>query len=104
MSESNVPARPQEVVNLEHPIIRGEQKVTRVAVRKPLAGELTGLSLRDIVDMEATAMLRLLPRITEPPLLDFEVARLDPTDFLALSAEASGFFLPMAARPVSQPQ
>lgn len=89
----------REVVTLERPITRAGGDITTVAVRRPLPLDCQGLSLRDIVDMEGTAMMTLLPRVTEPNLLPQEVATMHTLDFLALSAEASGFFLPKVARP-----
>jgi len=88
-------------VTLEEPIKRDGGDIAAVTVRRPLPEAMSGLSLRDIVDMEATTMRKLLPRITEPPLLASEVATMAPGDFLLLSAEASGFLLPRLLRPAS---
>ena len=107
MTDAPTPATgsDRELVTLETPIARAGGDIGAVAVRRPMPVDLQGLSLRDIVDMEASAMMVLLPRITDPALLAGEVATMkSPRDFLALSAEASGFFLPKAVRPVSQPQ
>lgn len=86
-------------VVLDEPIRREGGDIKTVTVRRPQPAACEGLSLRDLVDMETTAMLKLLPRITEPPLLLSEVAVMAPQDFVALAAEASGFLLPTALRP-----
>lgn len=92
----------REKVDLESPIVRDGENISTVYVRKPKPAELTGLSLRDIEDMQTDAMLQLLPRITEPSLLAIEIAMMDsPADFLALAVEARGFFLPKVLRPAS---
>lgn len=101
-AEATAAAAPAPVpVPLDQPIVRGETKILRVDVRRPLAGELTGLSMRDIMDLDAVTMRRLLPRITMPTLTELELRLMDPADFFALSVEASGFFLPKSVRPAS---
>jgi hypothetical protein len=81
-------------VTLVKPIERaGEQEpVTAVTIQKPSTGALRGLKLTDVLQMDVNAMIRLLPRITEPSLLPAEVEALDPADFLALASEVAGFF------------
>ncbi len=101
----NAPATPPfETVPLNEPIVRGEQQIVQVTVRKPHAPDLLGLSMRDIMDLDTATMLQLLPRITSPALIDAELAMMDPADLLALSVEASGFFLPKSVRPASRTQ
>ena len=80
-------------ITLEAPIERGADKITEVALRRPGAGELRGLSLMDLVRMETTAVSAVLPRISMPPLIDSEVAGLDPADFFACAVEISSFFM-----------
>ncbi|ABA80958.1 phage tail assembly protein [Rhodobacter sphaeroides] len=77
---------------LLQPLKRASGDIASVTVRKPDVGSLRGLKLTDILQMDVTALSRLLPRITEPALLPDEVAALDPADFLGLSAAVVGFF------------
>lgn len=65
--------------------------VAKVTVTKPNAGQLRGTKLTDLLQMDVTAMITLLPRITEPALLPAEVAAMDPADFTALSTEVVTF-------------
>ncbi len=76
---------------LLQPLKRASGDIASVTVRKPDVGSLRGLKLTDILQMDVTALSRLLPRITEPALLPDEVAALDPADFLGLSAAVVGF-------------
>lgn len=86
--------RPTSVtVKLETPIIRGQQTITDLTLRRPLSGDLRGLALADIVQLNVTALGKLLPRISTPTLTEADVARLDPADLLALGGEIAGFFL-----------
>ena len=86
------------VITLDTPIKRGESEIATVAVRKPTAGELRGVSLTDLLQMEVTSLHRVLPRITEPALTETEIAGLDPADLFQLGTAISGFLLPRAMK------
>jgi len=80
-------------VELEQPVVRGEQKIETLTLRKPEAGELRGVSMIDLIKMETTAVLKVLPRITMPNLTDPECAALCPADLFACAVEISDFFM-----------
>ena len=81
-------------VTLTKPVERtGTDPITEVSLRKPSVGELRGVKLNELVQMDVTTMLVVLPRVTQPPLLSAEVAAMDPADFLALSLQLLGFFM-----------
>jgi hypothetical protein len=86
-------------IDLDRPIPRGEGHINSITLRKPDAGALRGLLLSDLLRMEAGAVADLLPRITEPPLLPHEVARMDAADLMACAAEISNFLLPRSLKP-----
>lgn len=67
-------------VKLEAGIQRGEQRITTVQVRKPRAGELRGLSLAELLNMNVDAISAVLPRVTQPMLHKHDVAQLEPAD------------------------
>ncbi len=91
-------------VTLDHPFQRGEETITTVQVRRPKSGELRGLNIADLVQMNVTATTTLLPRITMPPLTAQEVADLDPADFTQLGMEVQDFLLPKAAKQMASPE
>ncbi len=76
---------------LQYPIKRGETTVDTLTVTKPLVGQLKGLKITDIVQMDTVACEKLLPRITE--LTPTEVLSLDPYDFTMLMEKVVGFFV-----------
>ena len=86
-------------IELEAPIQRGSSIVSSITLRKPDAGALRGLVLSDLLRMEAGAVADLLPRITEPPLLSHEVARMDAADLMSCAVEISNFLLPRSLKP-----
>ena len=86
-------------IELESPIQRGSSVVSSITLRKPDAGALRGLVLSDLLRMGAGAVADLLPRITEPPLLPHEVARMDAADLMSCAVEISNFLLPRSLKP-----
>lgn len=80
-------------VTLDDPIMRGENAIATVTLRKPMAGELRGLSLDDLIGSDITALLKLLPRITDPSLSEHEVAQLTPVDLGQMGGAVRGFFM-----------
>jgi Phage tail assembly chaperone proteins, E, or 41 or 14 len=67
--------------------------VTSLSLRKPDVGALRGLKLTDVLQMDVNAMIKLLPRITEPALMPDEIIALDPADFMSLAGQVVGFFM-----------
>jgi hypothetical protein len=85
-------------VTLDQPFQRGETTVEAIRLRKPAAGELRGLQLAQLTQLDYASLETLLPRISEPMLTKSEVAQLDPADLLALSSEVVDFLLTRSAR------
>lgn len=81
-------------VTLDTPIKRGETTITEINVRKPQSGELRGLNLNDILQMDVNALTKLLPRITSPALTEAEASALDPADLVQLGHEVGSFLVP----------
>ncbi len=90
-----------ETITLDTPIQRGDQHITAVTLRKPMAGELRGVNLMSIMQMDVSAAITLLPRITAPSLTTQEVERMDPADLLQLTSTVTGFLLPKSATTAS---
>ncbi|MGH8077877.1 MAG: phage tail assembly protein [Lysobacter sp.] len=86
------------VITLETPIVRGDQSIEKITLRKPSAGELRGVALSDLLQMDVAALQTVLPRITSPTLTTSDVAKLDPADLVQLAGVVVGFLLPKAAR------
>lgn len=87
-----------KTVDLDTPITRGEQTIGMVQLRKPRSGELRGLSLVSLGQLEVDEVRKLLPRITTPTLTVADVDALDPADLLSLGAEIADFLLPKRAK------
>jgi hypothetical protein len=88
-----MPTNPDiETVEFDTPIVRGDMTISEVNINKPKTGSLRGLSLSDLLKLDVDTVIKLVPRVSTPPLAEHEVAALDPTDFLSLSTAVVGFF------------
>lgn len=85
-----------QTITLDTPVVRGEQTIKTVDVRKPQSGELRGTSLSALVSLDVDALQKVLPRITSPMLTEQDVAKLDPADLVQLGGAFAGFLLPKA--------
>jgi hypothetical protein len=92
------PTDTTNTITLDTPLTRGEQTIDVVSIRRPAAGELRGVKLVDLLQMDVTALTVVLPRVTTPALTAQDVARLDPADLVQLGSVVSDFLLPKAAR------
>ena len=88
------PANTAATVTLECPITRGATTITQLHLRKPKAGEMRGLNMTDVVQMDVNALTKLLPRITTPILTELEIGNMDPADLMQLGSEVSAFLVP----------
>jgi hypothetical protein len=87
-----------ETVTLDSPIVRGETTIEALTIRKPMSGELRGVSLVELMQMDVLALRKVLPRITTPALTDIEVGRMDPADLVQCGVVVTGFLLTKAAK------
>ncbi len=81
-------------VHLDTPITRGETQITELTLRKPKAGELRGISISDMFNMDTGAVLKLIPRVTSPSLTQAEAEGLELSDFSKIAIRITAFLLP----------
>lgn len=87
-----------EYVQLEEPIVRGSQSITELGLRKPKAGELRGLSLQALAEVDVETLTKLLPRISVPSITAAEARSLDLPDLVAIGTKVGLFLLKKADR------
>lgn len=80
-------------VALDTPIKRDDKAVETVDLRKPMAGELRGLSLAEVINLDVDSITKLIPRISNPTLTEHEVRNMDPADLTECGKEIAGFLL-----------
>lgn len=98
MSEQTDAPQNIRTITLDTPIVRGEQTIGFVQLRKPAAGELRGLTLNALHQCDYGALETLLPRITIPTLTKQDVAGLDPADLTQFAGEVMDFLLPKSVK------
>ncbi|WP_310631578.1 phage tail assembly protein [Paraburkholderia sp.] len=93
-----MPEKDPNTVELDTPIVRGKQTISEITLRKPRSGELRGVSLQDLVNLDVIALSKVLPRISSPTLTEHDVAQLDPADLVQLGGVFAGFLWPKAVK------
>ncbi|ROM60409.1 phage tail assembly protein [Pseudomonas rhodesiae] len=83
----------ENTVILDTPIRRGTTTIDSITLRKPNSGELRGVSLAELLQMDVNSLIKVLPRISSPTLTTVEVTAMDPADLVALSTKITGFLL-----------
>ena len=83
-------------IPLQEPIKRGDGEaatvIESVQIRRPTAGELRGVKLGALMTTDVSSLISVLPRVTMPSLLETEVAKMNPVDFIALGDALTDFF------------
>lgn len=79
------------VVDLDTPIQRGKTLIDSITLRKPSSGELRGILLSELLQLDVASLMKLIPRIT--PIHEHEVSQLDPADLVAIGVKITGFLL-----------
>ena len=87
------PLADDNTVVLDTPIRRGTTNIGSITLRNPNSGELRGVSLAELLNMDVNSLVKVVPRISTPTLTAVEVTSMDPADLFALGTKVSGFLL-----------
>lgn len=79
------------IATLAHPLKRGDQEMTQITLRKPGAGELRGIKLLDVMQMDVTAHAAIVPRISD--ITKDEFWQLEAEDLAEVMGSVVGFFV-----------
>ena len=93
MTKAATPQAIAATITLDMPLTRGETEITELRLRKPTSGELRGVSLADVLQMQTDALITLIPRLSTPSLTATEVRQMDPADLVQCGGEIAGFLL-----------
>lgn len=88
----------QETIELDTPLKRGETEITQVVVTKPNSGALRGVTLVALLNSDVSALLTVIPRVTQPSISTPEAATLDPADLAQIGGAIASFLLKKADR------
>ena len=106
--QTSAPADPKlRRFKLDHEIVVAGEVLhpagTEIIVRKPGAGEMRGLTLMGLSQLDYNQLEKLAPRITTPRLDKQLFAELDPADLMQFGGEVMDFLLPTAAKEAVSP-
>ncbi|WP_085656131.1 phage tail assembly protein [Pseudomonas sp. B11(2017)] len=93
-----LPTADDNTVILDTPILRGKSQIDSLTLRKPQSGELRGVHLVDLLNLDVAALLKVLPRISSPSITAPEAAGMDPADLLACGNKVAHFLLQKSVR------
>ena len=93
-----LPTADDNCVTLDQPIKRGTSEITSITLRKPSSGELRGVLLIDLLNMDVSSLIKVIPRISSPGITAPEAASMDPADLLAIGSKIAGFLLQKSAK------
>lgn len=96
------PGSSSHTFTLAAPILRGEIAIDALTIRKPSAGQLRGLSLQNLLALDISEILNVVPRITMPPITGAEADMLDPSDVAEIGGAIRDFFMTQGERKLLQ--
>jgi len=82
-----------KTVELEEPIVRGEDRHGKIQLRRPGGGELRGVDLISIYRMDVVAVSKVVPRISSPVVSSAEFLAMSAPDVAAVCNAVSDFLL-----------
>jgi Phage tail assembly chaperone proteins, E, or 41 or 14 len=97
-NDTTASAAAGNAITLDTPLERGDTPITTLTLRKPRSGELRGVALTDLLQMDVTALQTVVPRISTPMLTKADMANLDPADLVQIGTVVAGFLLTKEAK------
>ena len=85
-------------IELTSPIKREAGPLAALALRRPVAGELRGLKVSDLIQGDISAVIAVLPRISSPFITEQEAAGIDPADLGEIAGTIASFFMTPAQK------
>ncbi|MGI0120279.1 phage tail assembly protein [Zooshikella sp. RANM57] len=79
-----------KVIYLDSPV--GKDNLEVIALRKPKPGDLRGIKLLDVIQMDSAAAATLIQRISVNGFTTQHFYELEPADLLELTTEIATFF------------
>lgn len=88
-------------VPLPVPLKVGDQTLFSLDLRRPTAGELRGIKLQSIIDMDVTTITVVAARVSSPPIPEACMSAMDPANLLPLATAIADFFLTHPQSPTT---
>ena len=81
-------------ITLNNAIEIDDKNTNKIELSEPMAGELRGLSLLEVVQLDANSITTLAPRISK--LTEKDMGNMGAADLLVVGSSIAGFFAPAA--------
>lgn len=78
-------------IALLYPLVSGDETIKNVELRKPKAGELRGLQLASVLQLDVDTINTLVPRLCS--LTERDMQNLEIEDYTEISTGLLGFFM-----------
>lgn len=85
-----------KTIALTTPIPYGDKTLSEFVFRTPRAGDLRGLKLAGLSEMDVSLVLDLAKRLSNDAITDAQLAELSPYDLIKVTEGLFGFFTPPA--------
>jgi hypothetical protein len=79
-------------ITLSKPLTYGAGTLKELSFRRPMAGDLRGLKLGGLPDMDVDLVVKLAVRTSIQTVTEAQLHELDPADFIKVANEVVGFF------------
>lgn len=78
-------------ITLNTPIKMGETQITELTLTEPMAGQIRGVKLFDLMQGDTGAYIEILPRITTPAITKRQASDLSLSDTLKVIEVVGGW-------------
>lgn len=89
-------------ITLSKPLPYGATPLKELTFRRPMAGDLRGLKLGGLQELDVDLMLTIASRTSVQPVTLAQLYELDPSDFIKVATEVAGFFGDAEESPTTQ--
>jgi len=79
-------------VTLKKPIPYGDGTLDKLDLRTPTAGDLRGVNLGDLYQLNTDTVLKVMPRIAQENITSEQLNALSMPDLLTITQELTNFF------------
>lgn len=86
-------AKKLNTVKLSVPLKDGDKEIDNINLRKPNAGELRGVAVLQLMQMQPEEFAKLVPRISTPMINEHLFNQLDLADMMDIMTTVQGFFM-----------
>lgn len=88
-------------VTLIEPLTIDGEDIAEITLRRPNGGDLRGLKLSELLQLDVGSVMRLVPRISAPYVSESQMAEMSAADLTKFATGVVGFFIDPADLPTT---